>query len=56
MHIKWFRAHIRAQKLGVPETVTVGANLRCLIYNLLIAIIFSLHMLLSVNSILKNVS
>ena len=41
-------------KLCVDETVTVGANWHCLIYNLLIAIVFSLHILLSVNS--KNIS
>ena len=33
-------------ELWVHKTVTVGANLHCLIYNLLIAIIFSLHILL----------
>ena len=37
-------------KLRLHKTVTVGANLRRLIYNLLIAIIFSRHILLSVNS------
>ena len=35
-------------KLSVDETVAMGANLHCLIYNLLI--VFSLHILLSVNS------
>ena len=33
-------------KLCIHETVMVGANLHCLIYNLLIAIVFSLHILL----------
>ena len=33
-------------ELHVHKTVTVGANLHCLIYNLLIAIVFSLHILL----------
>ena len=35
-------------KLSVDETVAMGANLHRLIYNLLI--VFSLHILLSVNS------
>ena len=34
----------------VRETVAVDANLPRLIYNLLIFIVFSLHILLSVNS------
>ena len=33
-------------ELRVHKTVTVGANLHRLIYNLLIAIVFSLHILL----------
>ena len=37
-------------KLHVHKTVTVGVNLHHLIYNLLIAIVFSVHILLSVNS------
>ena len=37
-------------KLCVHKTVMVGDNLHRLIYNLLIAIVFSLHLLLSVNS------
>ena len=37
-------------KLRVHETVAVGANLHCLIYNVLTDIIFSVHILLSVNS------
>ena len=35
-------------KLRLHKTVMMGANLYHLIYNLLIAIIFSLHLLLSV--------
>ena len=35
-------------KLRVHKTVTMDANLHCLIYNLLIAIVFPLHILLSV--------
>ena len=35
-------------KLRVHKTVMMGTNLHCLIYNLLIAIVFSLHLLLSV--------
>ena len=37
-------------KLRVHETVAVGVNLHRLIYNLVIVIIFPLHILLSVNS------
>ena len=33
-------------ELRVHKTVTVGANLHRLIYNLLIAIVFSVHILL----------
>ena len=35
-------------KLRVHKTVMMGANVHRLIYNLLIAIVFSLHLLLSV--------
>ena len=35
-------------KLHVHKTVMMGANVHRLIYNLLIAIVFSLHLLLSV--------
>ena len=37
-------------KLLLHKTVTMGNNLHCLIQNLLIAIVFSLHVLLSVNT------
>ena len=43
-------------KLHVHKTVTAGVNLQCLIYNLLIVIIFSLHILLLLNLTLKNIS
>ena len=43
-------AHSCTQKLRVHETVMFGTNLHCLMFNLLIAIVFSLHILLSVNS------
>ena len=33
-------------ELRVHKTMTVGANLHCFIYNLLIAIVCSLHILL----------
>ena len=35
-------------KLHVHKTVMMGANVHRLIYNLLIAIVFSLHLLVSV--------
>ena len=41
-------------ELRVHETVTVAANFHCLVYNLLVGIVFSLHILLSVSS--KNIS
>ena len=44
--VYWFSC----TKLRVHKTVTVGANLRRLIYNLLIVIDFSLHILLPVDS------
>ena len=37
-------------KIHVHQTVKVGANVHCLIYDLLVAIIFSLRILLSVKS------
>ena len=37
-------------KLGVHKTVTMGVNLHQLIYNLLIGMVFSLHILLAVDS------
>ena len=42
MHVKWFCAHT---KLCVHKTVAVRANLHCLIYDLLIVMGFSLHIL-----------
>ena len=37
---KWFCTHDRAREIMCAKTVTVGANLHCLIHNLLIAIVF----------------
>ena len=50
LHVKSFWTQVRARKLRVHKIVTVGANLHRLIYNLVIAIVFSLHILQSVNS------
>ena len=49
MHVDGSARTFVHAKLRVHKTVTVGANLHRLIYNLLIAIVFSLHLLLLVN-------
>ena len=43
VHIKWLCAQVRATKLRMHKTVTVGINLHSLIYNLLIIIIFPIE-------------
>ena len=49
LHVKWFLVHIHMHaELHVHKTVMVGANFHCLIYNLLIAIIFPTY-LVSIN-------
>ena len=50
MHEKWFCMHVVHAKLHVHKTAIVCANLHHSVYSLLIAIVFSLHTLLPVNS------
>ena len=56
VYVKWFVHTFVYAKSCVHIMVTVDTNLHHLIYNLLIAIVFSLHILLSVKDVLNTKS